>query len=76
MASKPDAILVGLGDGETLRPGLEASRSAGIPVVGYYLQASPSPDVAVIVQDDRLMMAGVLRQFTTDLGAGNSTVKS
>jgi simple sugar transport system substrate-binding protein len=70
VASKPDAIIVGLGDGETLRPGLEASRSAGIPIVGYYLQAPPSKDVAVIVQDDRLMTTGVLQQFVTDLGGG------
>ena len=70
VASKPDAIIVGLGDGEALRPGLEASPSAGIPIVGYYLEAPTSLDVAVIVQDDRLMMTGVLQQLATDLGAG------
>jgi simple sugar transport system substrate-binding protein len=73
VASKPDAIIVGLGHGDTLRPGFEAARSAGIPIVAYYVQAPPSKDVAAIGQDDRLMMAGLLQQLTTDLGGGKLT---
>jgi simple sugar transport system substrate-binding protein len=73
VASKPDAIIVGGGFGDTLRPGLEAARSASIPIVAHYVQVLPSKDVAIIDQDDRLMMKGVLQQLTTDLGGGKLT---
>jgi simple sugar transport system substrate-binding protein len=72
VASKPDGIIVGWGLGDTLRPGLEAARDASIPVVAYYVaRVEPSKDVAIIEQDDRLMMKGVLEQLASDLGGSN-----
>jgi simple sugar transport system substrate-binding protein len=73
VASKPDAIIVGHGVGDALRPGFEAARSAAIPIVAHYVQVAPSKDVAIIEQDDRLMMTGILQQLTTDLGGGRLT---
>lgn len=69
VASKPDAIIVGWGIGDTLRLGFEAARTATIPIVSYYvLQVESSKDVAVIEQDDRSMMRGVLERLASDLG--------
>jgi simple sugar transport system substrate-binding protein len=69
VASKPDAIVVGWGIADTVTPGLEAARNACIPIVAFYvLHAEPSKDVAIIEQDDRLMMKGILEQLASDLG--------
>jgi simple sugar transport system substrate-binding protein len=69
VASKPDAIVVGWGIADTVTPGLEAARDACIPIVAFYvLHAEPSKDVAIIEQDDRLMMKGILEQLASDLG--------
>jgi len=71
VASKPDAIVVGWGHADTLKPGLEAARDASIPIVAFYvLHVEPSKDVAIIEQDDRLMMKGILEQLASDLGGG------
>ena len=71
VASKPDAIIVGWGIADTLKPGLEAARDARIPIIAYYVvHVEPSKDVAIIEQDDRLMMKGVLKQLASDLGGG------
>ena len=69
VVSKPDAIVVGWGIADTVKPGLEAARDARIPIVAFYvLHAEPSKDVAIIEQDDRLMMKGILEQLASDLG--------
>jgi simple sugar transport system substrate-binding protein len=69
VVSKPDAIVVGWGIADTVKPGLEAARDARIPIVAFYvLHAEPSKDVAIIEQDDRLMMKGILDQLASDLG--------
>ena len=69
VVSKPDAIVVGWGIADAVKPGLEAARDARIPIVAFYvLHAEPSKDVAIIEQDDRLMMKGILEQLASDLG--------
>lgn len=69
VASRPDAIIVGWGHADTLKPGLEAARNAGIPVLAFYVfHVEPSKDVAIVEQDDRLMMKGILEQLASDLG--------
>ena len=71
VAAKPDAIIVGWGLADNLRAGLDAARDAAIPIIAYYVvQIEPSKDVAIVEQDDRTMMAGILRQLASDLGGG------
>jgi simple sugar transport system substrate-binding protein len=71
VAAKPDAIIVGWGLADNLRAGLDAARDAAIPIIAYYVvQIEPSKDVAIVEQDDRTMMAGVLKQLASDLGGG------
>lgn len=70
VATKPDAIIIGWGFGDTLKPGIDAARDAGIPMVAYYVQVEPSDEVAVVDQGDVLMMEGILAQLATDLGGG------
>lgn len=66
VAAKPDAIIVGWGLADNLRAGLDAARDAAIPIIAYYVvQIEPSKDVAIVEQDDRTMMAGVLKQLET-----------
>jgi simple sugar transport system substrate-binding protein len=68
VATKPDAIIIGWGFGDSLRDGIAAAKDAHIPVVTYYVQVDPSDDVVTVDQGDNLMMAGILDKMKTDLG--------
>ncbi|MFL5332619.1 MAG: substrate-binding domain-containing protein [Geminicoccaceae bacterium] len=69
VATKPDAIVVDSGVAAPLKAGLDAARNSGIPLVAYYVDhIEGSSEVAVIEQDDRSMMEGILDRLTTDLG--------
>lgn len=75
VATQPDAIVLALGFGETLKPGIAAAQAANIPVVAFYVEVEPSANVVTIDQGDTLMMDGVLKQFAQDLGGGELNAK-
>jgi simple sugar transport system substrate-binding protein len=68
VATKPDAIVIGWGFGDSLKPGIDAAKAAGIPIVTYYVQVAPSDQVVTVDQDDNLMMQGILDKMKADLG--------
>lgn len=74
VAAKPDAILVGWGFADTLKPGLQAAQAAGIPVVTYYVQVPPSDAIATVDQGDQVMMQGILDKMKTDQGASAKVI--
>lgn len=68
VATKPDAIIIGWGFGDSLKPGIDAAKAAGIPIVTYYVQVAPSNSVVTVDQGDNLMMRGILDKMKSDLG--------
>jgi len=68
VATQPDAILIGWGFGDSLKAGIDAAASAGIPVVTYYVQAQCSDKLVTVDQGDDLMMQGILDGMKADLG--------
>ncbi len=68
VATKPDAIIIGWGFGDSLKPGIDAAKAAGIPIVTYYVQVVPSALVVTVNQGDNLMMQGILDRMKADLG--------
>ncbi len=68
VATKPDAIVIGWGFGDSLKPGIDAAKAAGIPIVTYYVQVAPSDQVVTVDQGDNLMMQGILDKMKADLG--------
>ena len=68
VATKPDAIVIGWGFGDSLKPGIDAAKAAGIPIVTYYVQVAPSALVVTVDQGDNLMMQGILDKMKADLG--------
>jgi simple sugar transport system substrate-binding protein len=68
VATKPDAIVIGWGFGDSLKPGIDVAKAAGIPIVTYYVQVAPSDQVVTVDQGDNLMMQGILDKMKADLG--------
>lgn len=67
VATKPDAILIGWGFGDSLQAGLAAAEAAGIPVVASNASVEASDDVTNVNQSEHLMMRGLVDQFAADL---------
>src|SRR5260370_6086027 len=67
VATKPDAIVIGWGFGDSLKPGIDAAEAAGIPIVTYYVQVAPSDQVVTVDQGDNLMMQRSLDKMKADL---------
>ena len=70
VATKPDAILIGWGFGDSLASGLEAAEAAGIPVVTSNASVEASDHVTNVNQSEHMMMRGIVDQFKSDLGGG------
>ena len=68
VATEPDGIVIGWGFGDSLKPGIDAAKEAGIPIVTYYVQTQCSDQVVTVDQGDKLMMQGILDAMKTDLG--------
>lgn len=66
VATKPDAILIGWGFGDSLKPGLDAACEAGIPVVTSNASVPVSDCVTNVNQSDKLMMKGIVDKFSAD----------
>lgn len=71
VSTKPDGIVIGWGFGDSLKPGIDAAKAAGIPIVTYYVQVAPSDQVVTVDQGDNLMMQGILDKMKADLGGGD-----
>lgn len=70
VATKPDAILIGWGFGDSLQAGLQAAEAAGIPVVSSNASIEASDHVTNVNQSEHLMMRGIVDHFTEDMGGG------
>ena len=68
VATQPDAILIGWGFGDSLKAGLDAACSAGIPVVTSNASVPVSDCVTNVNQSDKLMMKGIVDKFSADMG--------
>ena len=68
VATKPDAILIGWGFGDSLQAGLAAAKDAGIPVVASNASIEASDDVTLVNQSEHLMMRGIMDRFAADKG--------
>lgn len=66
VSTKPDAILIGWGFGDSLQAGLEAAKAAGIPVVTSNASVEASDHVTNVNQSDKLMMRGIVDKFASD----------
>ena len=67
VATKPDAIVIGWGFGDSLQVGLDAACDAGIPVVASNASVEASDCVTLVNQSEHLMMRGIVDKFSADM---------